>query len=98
MEDRPWLFTEIPSMHPEVQFYTARRSNAEAPNEYRFNLNTLVAYLLSYFGFVQITNSGTTYASDAAAGTGGVSVGEIYELSAGNIYGMPSGILKKRIA
>ena len=98
MEDRPWLFTTISSLHPELQFYTARRSNAEAPTEYKFTLTTLVAYLLSYFNFVQIANAGTTYASDTAAAAGSIAVGEVYELSAGNIYGMPAGILKKRIS
>lgn len=97
MEDRPWLFDTISSLHPEVQFYTARRSNAEAPKEYKFTLTTLVAYLLSVFNLVQVANSGSTYSSDSAASTGGVSIGEFYELSAANIYGMPAGILKKRI-
>lgn len=97
MENRPWLFTDIPSMHPEVQIYTSRRSNAEAPSEYKFTLSTLVAYLLSYFNLVQVSNAGSAYASDTAAGTAGVAIGEFYELSTANIYGMPAGILKKRI-
>ena len=96
MEDRPWLFDDIPSLHPEVQFYTARRSNVEAPKEYKFNLNALVAYLLAYFNFIQVANAGTAYASDAAAGAGGVAVDEVYELSAGNDYGLPEGLFKKR--
>lgn len=43
---------------------------------------------------IPITNA--FYASDAAAAAGGVDIGEIYYLSAGNIYGSPWGTPKQR--
>ncbi|MDG1315473.1 MAG: hypothetical protein P8P29_08130 [Flavobacteriaceae bacterium] len=39
----------------------------------------------------------TAYANDAAANTGGVSVGELYKLSNVNTYGLPEGLIKERI-
>ena len=36
------------------------------------------------------------YDDDSAAATGGVLTGEVYELTAANIYGMPEGVLKIR--
>lgn len=43
---------------------------------------------------IPVTNA--FYASDAAAGAGGIDIGEIYYLSADNIYGPPWGTLKRR--
>jgi hypothetical protein len=45
-------------------------------------------------------NFAETYASDEAAGNAGITLGSFYELSADNIYGIPTGnggIMKKRI-
>jgi hypothetical protein len=99
MEDRPWLFDNISSLHPETQLYTSRRRLAEAPAERKFTVSELAAYLATAFGFVQVTGA-APYASDADAAAAGVNVGEFYELSPGNIYGIPTGnggILKKRM-
>ncbi len=49
MEDRPWLFELLSSLTEETQLYTSRRSNAEAPTEYRFTVGDLKDYLLGYF-------------------------------------------------
>jgi hypothetical protein len=99
MEDRPWLFDDISSLHPQTQLYTSRRSLAEAPSERKYTIADLAAYLATAFGFVQVAGN-TAYASDEAAGTAGVAIGEFYELRPDNIYGIPTGnggILKKRI-
>lgn len=94
-ESRPWLFTVIPSLTTETLLHTARRSFAEAPTEYRFTIAQLFDFLQSNYDVVAIAGE---YASDAAAASGGVSIGEVYELTAANIYGLPAGILKKRIS
>lgn len=39
----------------------------------------------------------TEYANDAAAGAGGVGIGEYYVLSSGNTYSLQQGVVKKRI-
>jgi hypothetical protein len=98
MEDRPWLFENISSLHPETQLYTSRRALSESPAERKFTIADLAAYLATAFNFVQV--AGGPYVSDAAAGSAGVSIGELYELAPDNIYGIPTGnggILKKRI-
>lgn len=38
------------------------------------------------------------FASDSAAGSGGVAIGSIYALTAANAYGLPEGTLKTRMA
>lgn len=38
------------------------------------------------------------FADDAAAAAGGVIINQMYELSAGNTYGLPAGIFKRRKA
>jgi len=99
MEDRPWLFETISSLHPETQVYTSRRSLAEAPVERKYTIADLAAYLATSFGFVQVAGA-AAYVSDEAAATAGVAVGEFYELRPDNVYGIPTGnggILKKRI-
>lgn len=97
-EDRPWLFTDISSLHPETQVYTSRRRNAESPAERKYTLQTLADYLMSYFGFTRKYGAGT-YVDDAAAAAAGVPIGGMYELAIDNIYGIPcgnGGILKER--
>jgi len=99
MEDRPWLFENISSLHPETQIYTSRRRLSEAPSERKYTVSDLAAYLATAFGFVQVPST-TPYASDAAAGAAGVAIGQFYELRPDNIYGIPTGnggILKKRM-
>lgn len=98
MEDRPWEFDDIPSLHPETLLHTSRRSQAEGAKEYKFSVNTLANYLMAYFGFLRKYGA-SEYDSDASAATAGVPVGGLYELSADNIYGIPvgnGGILKLR--
>jgi hypothetical protein len=95
MENRPWLFPVIPSLHNETLLHTARRSTGESPQEYRFTLETLMNFLQSNFNVVRIEGS---YTNDATAASGGVAIGEYYELASGNYYGLPAGILKKRVA
>jgi len=94
-EDRPWLFTVLPSLTTETLLHTARRSFADSPQEYRFTIQQLFEFLESNYNVVAIQGQ---YASDAAAASGGVAVGEVYELNVDNIYGLPAGILKKRIS
>lgn len=94
-ENRPWLFATIPSLHSETIICTPRRSNAESPFEYRFTVQELAEFIESNFTFIVPKGE---YDDDSAAATGGVSVGEYYELSAANIYGLPQGVIKKRIA
>lgn len=99
MEDRPWLFTNISSLHPETQLYTSRRALSEAPAERKFTIEALAAYLATAFGFVQVAGA-SAYVDDAAAAAAGVNVGEFYELAIPNNYGIPTGnggILKKRM-
>lgn len=91
----PYQFPQLPGLTGETQLYTQRRSNGENPTEYRFTVNDLLVFLASNYDLVAIEGS---YASDAAAATGGVAVGGCYELSAGNIYGLPAGTLKRRTA
>jgi len=99
MEDRPWLFDDIPSLHEDTLLHTARRSDAEAPAEYKFNLSTLVSFLENNFGMARVYGD-TAYTSDAEAAADSVPVGGLYELSIDNIYGIPTGnggVLKRRI-
>mgnify|MGYP000641991965 CR=1 FL=1 len=49
-EDRPHLFTPIPSLNAETQLYTQRRSNAEDPANYRFTLAELLQFLQDEYG------------------------------------------------
>lgn len=86
-------FAPIPSLHVETQLYTQRRSSGESPANYRFTLEELTAFLIDQFDLVQIKGA---YASDEAAAIGGVAVNEWYELTEGNIWGMPEGLAKKR--
>lgn len=86
------LFDPIGSLHEETQLYTQRRSNAEAPANYRFTVATLVQFVVENFGeFLP-----GPYAGDAEAAADGVNVGQYYKLSAGNEWGMPYGVPKIR--
>lgn len=61
--------------------------------------STIKAALQALETFIQALISLTSaYADDTAAGTGGIAVGQVYKLSAANVYGMPEGALKVRIA
>lgn len=44
--DFPW----IPGLHNQTEFYTQRRSEAEAPANYKFRLSTLVNWILNIIG------------------------------------------------
>lgn len=44
------------------------------------------------------TQSLGTFASDSEAGLNGVPIGDFYDLSSTNIYGLPTGVLKRRDA
>lgn len=90
------LFPVIPGLHSETQLPTQRRSNGEPPANYRFTIDMLQAFFESEYRYVRIAGA-AAYISDSAAASAGVSVGEFYELSAGNIYGMAAGLIKKRI-
>lgn len=92
-EDRPWLFATIPSLTTTTLLHTARRSTAESPQEYRFTVQALVDFLGSQYDILPIQG---IYDSDSAAAADGVAVGELYELSLTNIYGLPDGLLKRR--
>lgn len=86
-------FATIPSLLADTQLYTQRRSAVESPANYRFTVETLAMFLIDNYSLAPIKGA---YASDAAAGADGVAVDELYELTAGNVYGLPAGVLKKR--
>jgi hypothetical protein len=92
---KPYTFSNIEAITTTTQLYTQRRSSAATPAERKFTVADLAAFLESTMGW--ISNQGE-YDDDSAAATGGVAVGEFYTLSVDNIYGMPQGLLKKRIA
>lgn len=88
------LFGSIPSLTAETQLYTQRRSNAESPANYRFTIAALMQFMQDTYGLKAIKG---TYASDTAAATAGLNIGDLYALSADNIYGMPAGVIKERV-
>lgn len=49
-EDRPHLFSVIPSLAPETQLYTQRRSDAENPANYRFTVADLLQFFQDQYG------------------------------------------------
>ncbi len=77
MEDRPWLFSVIPGLTPTTQLYTSRRSDADAPQEYRYTTQVLANYLVSFFGFA--INLDTTL-SVVATGSFQFLLGELFEV------------------
>ena len=91
----PYTFTNIEAISTTTQLYTQRRRSDLPPAERKFTVADFAAFLESEYGYIKIQGA---YADDAAADTGGVEVGEVYSLTADNIYGMPEGVLKKRIA
>ena len=98
MEDRPWEFTDISTLHPETQVYTSRRRNAEAPGERKYTLQRLADFLVSQFGFSRVYGA-TAYKNDGAAAAAGVPLEGLYELALDNDYGIPcgnGGVLKRR--
>ena len=92
-EDKPWLFATIPSLTRTTQVYTSRRSTADSPQEYKFTLEDIADFLVSEFGIQPIQG---IYDDDVDAAAAGVAIGETYELSLGNSYGLPEGTLKIR--
>lgn len=94
---KPYTFPLIPALADTTELYTQRRTSVSSPQEYRFTVADLIAFMLDSYNFVFVA-SDTKFADDSAAATGGVPVGEFYELSADNVYGLPEGLLKRRIA
>jgi len=86
-------FPAISSLHPETQLYTQRRSNSETPTNYRFSVEELAAYFFAQFNMVQVMGA---YSSDSDASSNGIAIGEIYEVTMDNVYGLPEGTLKTR--
>lgn len=52
MAGEPWQFPVIPALHRRTQVYTSRRNDSVDPQEYRFTLEDIAAFLLSEFDFV----------------------------------------------
>jgi hypothetical protein len=91
----PYTFTNVEALSTTTQLYTQRRRSDLPPAERKFTINDMAAFLETQYGWVKIQGA---YSDDDAAGTGGVTVGQVYELTADNIYGLPAGTLKKRTA
>ena len=46
-DPKPYNWPDIPSLHPETQIYTGRRSTDEAPANFKFTLLALAQFILS---------------------------------------------------
>jgi uncharacterized repeat protein (TIGR01451 family) len=67
----------------------------ENPNAYCVTVKGLSLQELVDAGIVTVQPG--TYDDDADAALGGVAIGQFYELSATNLYGLPDGHVKRRI-
>lgn len=91
-----------------VSFFSndAEASSGSIPIGKEYALDVANSFGLLY-GFIKAVTNGTLstgtlscttvlpeYASDADAITGGLSVGDAYELTAGNAYGVPDGVVR----
>jgi S1-C subfamily serine protease len=92
---QPNTFTNIEALHATTQLYTQRRRSDLPPNERKFTVADMAAFLETEYGWIAIQGA---YTDDSAAADDGVTVGQVYELTADNIYGLPAGTLKKRTA
>lgn len=97
-DKRPKDFTPLTNSQItlDTQLYTQVPGGAVSEDDYRFT----VGQLLSQLNILTVA-SGGPYISDDAAGTGGVSIGQYYELAINNIYGIPignGGVIKKKVA
>lgn len=89
------LFPIIPSLTRTTQIYTQRRSGVESPANYRFTIENLMEFIAEEFDLLFVHGQ---YDSDDHAALSGCEINQIYELGAGNIYGLPEGVLKRRKA
>ena len=92
---KPTAFPVIPALDATTELYTQRRASTEAPANYRFSLDELAQFILAEYSLVMVYGE---YASDAAAQADSVPVGGAYTCSSANIYGLPAGTIKTRVA
>lgn len=86
----PFHFTFTPGL-------SAYCESCDNPPQYCITVDGLLESDLNLAGYFGIANPGSTYDDDVDAATGGVAVGEFYELSATNLLGAPVGTIKRRI-
>lgn len=86
-------FPYMSSLTAETKVPAAQRSNAEDPEDLLWTITQLMDFLTAN-GWIQIQG---VYASDAAAATGGVAIGQWYETDYGHEEGIPAGVAKKRL-
>lgn len=96
---KPFTFPSIPGpLNASTEIYTQRWDSSLPPDEYKFTVAEIVAYLAA-LGLLLTAIPGP-YDSDADAAAGGVAIGGYYEISISNIYGIPAGnggVLKRRV-
>jgi hypothetical protein len=91
---KPTDFAAIPALDPKTQLYTQRRTDTEAPTNYRFSVEELAEFLALNFDLLVLYGA---YKDDLEAGDNGVPIGGGYRLTPDNYYGMPEGIVKVRL-
>lgn len=67
----------------------------ETPNSYCVIVKGISCIELYQCGMIRVEDG--TYDDDADAAAAGIEIGEYYELSAENLYGLPEGQIKRRI-
>lgn len=85
--DRVYTFPNIGSLTLETIIPSPRRSNSEPPTNLSFTVAQLIT-ILEANGFV-VLPSLSTYVSNDAAITAGLSPGDWYLLAPANEYGIP---------
>ncbi|MEO0625743.1 MAG: hypothetical protein AAFY91_02065 [Bacteroidota bacterium] len=89
-----YLFPMVISLTDTTFIPIARRSTQDDPEDLHFTPPQLITYLKQR-GFVVLSALGP-FTDDLTAEAGGVPIGGAYELSAGNSYNLPEGLVKIR--
>jgi hypothetical protein len=90
---KPTDFATIPAIDLKTEIYTQRRTDTEAPMNYRFTVEELAEFLSMTFGLVAIFGE---YRDDVEAASDAVPIGGAYSLTIDNYYGLPEGTIKLR--
>lgn len=69
MSDYPHLFDDIVFLHRQTQLYTQRRQNSELPENYKFKVEDLAAFLILEFGLITAADISYTHAQATASTT-----------------------------
>lgn len=54
--DYPHLFDDIGFLNRQTQLYTQRRQNSEPPENYKFNIETMLSFVITEFQLITADN------------------------------------------